>query len=53
MLFQLLERLVHKEKELQRKEVEEELREERREAQSWERAAGWEEVYVYSPLNKI
>ncbi|XP_029686508.1 mirror-image polydactyly gene 1 protein isoform X2 [Takifugu rubripes] len=37
---QLLDRLVHKEKELQRKEVEEELREEQREAQSWERAAG-------------
>lgn len=39
-LFQLLDQLVHKEKELQGKEVEEELREEQRQVQSWERAAG-------------
>lgn len=38
--FQLLDQLVHKEMELQRKEVEAELREEQKEVQGWERAAG-------------
>nr|XP_046269880.1 mirror-image polydactyly gene 1 protein isoform X1 [Scatophagus argus] len=35
----LLDQLVQKEKELQRREVEEELREERKEAQGWQRSA--------------
>lgn len=38
--FQLLHQLIHKEAELQRKEVEAELREEQEEVQGWERAAG-------------
>uniref|UniRef100_A0A3B4GU19 Uncharacterized protein n=1 Tax=Pundamilia nyererei TaxID=303518 RepID=A0A3B4GU19_9CICH len=44
-VFQLQQQLVQKEKELHRREVEEELREKRREAQDWERpAAVLEEV---------
>lgn len=42
-VFQLQDQLIHKEKELQRKEVEDELREEQREAQDWERPAGEEQ----------
>lgn len=42
-VFQLLDQLVHKEKELQRREVEEELSEEQREARGWERPAGEED----------
>lgn len=41
-VFQLQQQLVQKEKELHRREVEEELREKRREAQDWERPAGEE-----------
>lgn len=52
-MFQLLDDLVHKERELQRREVEEELREELREARNWERPTGEEkeEVYFYTAHN--
>lgn len=38
--FQLLDQLLHKETQLQRNEVEAQLREEQEEVQGWERAAG-------------
>lgn len=55
--FQLQDQLVQKEKALQRREVEEELREEQREARGLERPAGEEEeevfVRVAFPFNQL